>query len=229
MLNRLQSWGRFFTQSLSLVTKDSCPLCQRSTAQTFCSDCQHQLQRCQREPKWQRDQKLPIFAWGSYGGALKRSIAALKYHNHPELAVSMGSWMANAWMQQPEHQRAIVVPIPMHDRKQRERGFNQAELLAKSFCALTGLRLEANGLRRIRDTEAQFRLSSGDRSQNLKDAFCLGSPFSKRLPTHPVLLLDDIYTTGATARAAAQVLRSHGIRVQGIVVLARSERSNFSQ
>lgn len=112
----------------------------------------------------------------------------------------------------------------MHDRKLQERGFNQAHLLAKSFCAMTGLRLETNGLRRIRDTEAQFRLSNAARSQNLTDAFGLGSAFIERSSTQPVLLLDDIYTTGATARSAAQTLRSQGVRVHGIIVLAIADQ-----
>jgi ComF family protein len=147
----------------------------------------------------------------------------MKYHNHPELAVPLGGWMATAWRAQAEAKPGIVVPIPMHDAKRQQRGFNQADLLAASFCAMTGLTYKVHGLRRMRETEAQFRLSHTARVANLKDAFRLGTTFTKSPPTQSVLLLDDIYTTGATARSAAQTLRSHGIRVQGIIVLAIAE------
>jgi predicted amidophosphoribosyltransferase len=80
-------------------------------------------------------------------------------------------------------------------------------------------------LERNRATESQFRLSSRDRQENLQDAFTLGKAFLRQRPTQPVLLLDDIYTTGATAQSAAQTLRQHGIRVQGIIVLAQAGSS----
>jgi ComF family protein len=170
-----------------------------------------------------QQEHLPIFAWGSYSGALRRTIAVFKYENKPHLARPLGHWMADAWLKTPD--RVIpftVVPIPMHPDKQKQRGFNQAELLAEHFCEQTRLPLQAKGLERSRETTAQFQLSAGDRERNLADAFSLGAAFHKRPPTKAVLLLDDIYTTGATARSAAQTLRRHGIRVQGLIVLARA-------
>jgi len=170
---------------------------------------------------------------GGYHGALKQAIAALKYHDQPQLAIPLGGWMAAAWKPRAgAGNSAIVVPIPMHAAKQKERGFNQAELLAKQFCAMTGLPMQSQGLIRIRETTAQFRLAGTARSQNLKDAFGLGKAFEKKRPNRSVLLLDDIFTTGATAQSAAQTLRSQGIRVQGIVVLAiskyTSEKQNYN-
>jgi ComF family protein len=209
---------------LGLVFEATCPLCQRSTAQAFCLDCQRQVQRCQLTVAEQyQPTPLPLFAWGSYGGALKRTIAALKYENHPELARPLAHWMAQAWLASPVRtERAIVVPIPMHPDKKRKRGFNQAELLAQGFCDLTGLPLEPLGLERVRATEAQFKLSTNQRQENLADAFTPGSSLLRRPPAHSILLLDDIYTTGATLQSAAQTLRRRGIRVQGAIVLARA-------
>lgn len=232
-MSRLNSWSHACQQWLQLVIKSPCPLCQRPTSSAFCLDCQWQVQCCQlASPGWQpetpipAETPIPVFAWGSYQGALKRAIAALKYHHQPQLAVPLGTWMAATWKQQHRGRpAAIVVPIPMYAAKQRERGFNQAELLAKSFCALTGLPLAATGLIRQRSTVAQFQLSGADRAQNVQDAFALGQAFAQRSPPLPVLLFDDILTTGATVQSAAQTLRHHGIRVQGTVVLATSEFS----
>lgn len=112
----------------------------------------------------------------------------------------------------------------MHADKQRQRGFNQAELLARSFCQVTGLPLLAQGLVRNRTTEAQFHLSRSDREQNLANAFQIGKDLLHRPPGCSVLLLDDIYTTGATARAAAQALHQRQISVYGMVAVAKAEK-----
>lgn len=211
---------------VDLLLQAQCPLCQRSTASTFCQDCQRQVQRCQfPSPAWMPQAQLPVFAWGRYSSALRRAIAAFKYENKPHLSRPLGHWLASAWLSATDTATTFtIVPIPMHLSKERQRGFNQAELLAVHFCEQTRLPLQTKGLTRSRETTAQFQLAADDREQNLTDAFSLGTAFQKRSPSSPVLLLDDIYTTGATARSAAQTLRRHGIRVQGLIVLARSEK-----
>ena len=211
---------------VNLLLQAQCPLCQRTTADAFCQDCQRQVQRCQfPKPAWMQQEQLPVFAWGRYNGALRRTIAAFKYENKPHLSQPLAQWLAHAWLNATDHAATFtVVPIPMHPDKQRQRGFNQADLLATHFCDQTRLSLQAQGLARSRETTAQFELSATAREQNLADAFSLGAAFQKRSPTGSVLLLDDIYTTGATARSAAQTLRRHGIRVQGLIVLARAEQ-----
>jgi predicted amidophosphoribosyltransferase len=141
-------WAKTLVANLlGLVFKTACPLCQRPTSQNFCLYCQRQLQQCQLSVVQQYQlSPLPVFAWGSYNGALKRAIAALKYNNHPELARPLGHWLANAWLASSMRtESAIVVPIPMYPDKKRQRGFNQAELLAASFCELTRLPLEPLG------------------------------------------------------------------------------------
>ncbi len=105
----------------------------------------------------------------------------------------------------------------MHQDKQQERGFNQANLIAKSFGQQTGLPLNYS-LHRIKSTQAQFQLSPGDRQRNLQGAFKLVS--NHRLTGKSVLLIDDIYTTGATISAAQQVLQAAGIKVFGVAVAA---------
>jgi ComF family protein len=147
----------------------------------------------------------------------------MKYEGNPDLAEILGMWMAESWRSANASLDGIIVPIPMHLSKKRQRGFNQAELLAQHFCRITQLPIAVNGLNRDRATEAQFKLSSAEREQNLAEAFSIGKPFLQKPPSRPVWLLDDIYTTGATAISAAQTLRQHGIRVQGMIVLARTE------
>jgi ComF family protein len=178
------------------------------------------------EGEWSAE--LPLFSWGRYQESLKRSIAALKYHNQTQLAIPLGRWMAEVWHQTrndrpPQPARLTVIPIPLHDRKLKQRGFNQAALLAHSFCRYARLPLLDHGLVRVKATEAQFGLSKNDRSLNLTDAFQLGKPLKILTRSKPsILLLDDIFTTGATARSAAQILKQADISVYGMVVLARA-------
>jgi ComF family protein len=157
-------------------------------------------------------------AWGNYQGALKRTIAACKYQNHPELATHLGNLLGMAWLQcYPGQQQLRVIPIPLHVDKQRERGFNQAALIAQGFCRQTRFALDAS-LHRIKSTQAQFQLSPSDRQRNLQDAFQL-APHHK-LTGQLVLLIDDIYTTGATISAASQVLQASSVQVFGVAVAA---------
>lgn len=208
---------------LDLFLESGCSLCQRSTPGELCQGCQRQIQRCQgSDAQWQ--EPLPLFAWGMYGGALKRAIATLKYDNQPRLARPLGHWLAQAWLESVEkkmlRQQLTVVPIPMYAAKKQQRGYDQAELLAKHFCEFSGLPLQRRGLERVRATEAQFTLSATAREENLSDAFRLSKEFRCRRSS-AVLLLDDVYTTGATARSAMQTLHQHSIEVAGLVAIAK--------
>lgn len=220
--NWLNNWLGFAVESL-------CPLCQRSTARVFCPDCELQVWECQVssdpcQPQPTRAGKPLILAWGQYQGGLKRAIAALKYQNHPEIARPLGEWLAQTWQQSRQTARFTVVPIPMHVSKRKTRGFNQAELIARRFCDVTGLPLAAHGLERIQATQAQFQAgSASNRLQNLAGAFRVGAVFQKKRPCHPVLLIDDIYTTGATIQSATISLQKQGIPVAGVAVVARAK------
>jgi len=216
-------WIRLFEPLVNLVVERPCPLCDRPAAGEFCRDCARQIQGCQWDQLAAPGDGLAVFAWGRYGGTLKRAIAALKYEGQTHLAQPLGHWMGRAWLQANPAESLCVIPIPMHRDKEKKRGFNQAERLATHFCQITRLPLERQALLRIRATEAQFGLSAEQRAQNLAGAMQV-SPTWKPPRYRQVLLLDDIYTTGATVRAAAQVLQQEGIGVYGVMALARAER-----
>jgi ComF family protein len=207
----MQIWQTF----LNFFLKPPCPLCDRPTTDILCLYCQRQLLENQLK---QPQPHSNIFAWGDYNGGLKRTITACKYQDHPELATHLGNLLGTAWLQHyPERQELRVIPIPMHIDKQRERGFNQATLIAQSFCRQTRLPID-HSLQRIKATQAQFQLSPIDRQSNLQDAFQLTS--NHQLTGQAVLIIDDIYTTGATISAASQVLQNSGIKVFGVAVAA---------
>lgn len=203
----------------------------RDVPRDLCPDCYGRILACglPRQAQLDRQVSPPVFAWGRYDGGLKRAIAALKYDGRRQLATTLAQTMAVAWpiatAQTPLAQGAkswSIVPIPLHAKRYRERGFNQAEALAIAFADQLGWPILNQGLVRVKETQAQFVFKSDrDRSQNLANAFAIGPSLSRVATGRDLILFDDIYTSGATARAAIATLHAAGHRVRAIAVLAR--------
>jgi len=220
----MTTWKHSFNNFLNLFLQSHCPLCQRPTSGEFCPYCTKQLQKCQhKDPAALWKQPIPVFGWGIYGGVVKRAIAVMKYENQPQIARPLGQWLGEAWLlsnvSKSPQTPPLVIPIPLHPQKQKTRGYNQAALIAESFCQTTGLKLQINGLKRVQDTQAQFGLSVSERESNVSEAFAVGEELRRRRLKVPVLLVDDIYTTGATTRSAVQILHQDGIAVLGLAAV----------
>jgi competence protein ComFC len=119
----------------------------------------------------------------------------------------------------------VVIAIPMHWRKRWERGFNQAELLARPVAKRYGLKLARN-LRRNTFTPSQASLTEAQRRANANSAFSVRRPYE--IEGRRVLLIDDVFTTGATLRAAAATLKRAGAAHVSALTLARVDRRDFS-
>ena len=214
---------------LSLFLESHCPFCDRTTTDSVCEYClkklsSHQLSQSDRRKYWH---DTSLFAWGKYDGQLKRAIALLKYDNNPEIGSLLGKLLGHAWLNSGLNKslsQVTVVPIPLHQSKLKSRGFNQAEIIAKGFCQRSGYSLNSQALIRTRQTKAMFDLNPEERKKNLQQAFKLG----KKLPRHPVLLVDDLYTTGTTVRESATVLQQHEIEVVGVMAIAKAGNNTSS-
>jgi len=150
----------------------------------------------------------------------------MKYENRPEIALFLGQLLGGSWLLNSscKYQSPVVVPIPLHPDKMKVRGFNQAEIIARGFCHVTGMRLKPGGLIRIKYTQPQFAVGTYERQKNLTGAFDLGRDLANNYPHRPILLVDDIYTTGATAKSAIHTLDSYGMNVIGLATVAKSIR-----
>jgi ComF family protein len=159
-----------------------------------------------------------IRAWGSYEGALEVAIQALKYRGHHFLADPLSELLHEAWCDGFSIGADLAVPVPLHPARQRDRGYNQAALLARAFGRRTGVEIEPRLLRKLRNTPPQARRSRAERLTGLSRAF-LARPEVKGAE---VLLVDDVCTTGATLRACAAALRKGGATAVRALVLARA-------
>lgn len=169
-----------------------------------------------------------VAAVGPYEGGLAQAIRDLKYRRRRSLVPSLGQALAGAvagahpaaqpvTTATPDLARPVLVPVPLHPRRLRERGFNQSELLGWEVSRLLGWPLESQALLRVRATRRQARLGRSQREQNLNGAFAVRPGWAA--PGH-VVLIDDVYTTGATASACAEALVRAGARRVDIVTLA---------
>lgn len=169
-------------------------------------------------------------AHGLYRGTMRSLLHLLKYEGWAPVARRLGGLIAEQVAAIPElPQTMLVVPVPLFRARRKERGFNQAELLARAAMrSMRTLRPEWKGefapgvLTRQRATESQAGLSLNGRRRNLRGAFFVSDP--DRVWDRDVLLIDDIYTSGATARACSQVLRRAGAAGVWVATAARTQR-----
>jgi ComF family protein len=153
-------------------------------------------------------------AIGLYEGALRSIVHALKYEGRRSLAKPLGAMMRTRGADVLSD-ADLAVPVPLHPSRRRERGFNQAEDLARHV----GLPVVA-ALRRVRRTRPQAVLPAGRRHSNVKDAFATSKDFPLVLG-RVVVLIDDVSTTGATLDACALVLKESGAREVRALTAAR--------
>jgi ComF family protein len=149
--------------------------------------------------------------------ALAVAIQALKYRRRRIVAQTLGALLAERY---PYGQDALLVPVPLHPRRLRERGFNQALLLARVLGRRRGLPVASGALVRRRATRAQPGLAAPERRRNLCDAFAVASPATVR--DRHIVLVDDVLTTGATADACARVLLAAGATRVDVYTVGRA-------
>lgn len=169
-------------------------------------------------------------SYGLYEGRLREAILQLKFHGRERLGRRLGSLLFASWSALDETlpgDAPMLIPVPLHPVRRRERGFNQAQLLAQGLGrALTvsvsgrALPLETRCLRRARPTAPQLGLSLRARRENVRGVFVVDHP--ERVSERDIVLVDDVMTTGATLSACAAALKQAGARRVLAVTLARA-------
>ncbi|WP_375638719.1 ComF family protein [Bartonella sp. MF74HXZ] len=153
-------------------------------------------------------------------GLARALVTRLKYGDHIELASFMANWMMFAGREVIDD-CDVIIPIPLHFRRFWERRYNQSAELARYIAAAQKKLLKPSWLVRCRHTRPQVSLSSRERKLNVKNAFKVSHKVKKYLKGCSVLLIDDVFTTGATVTAAAAALKYAGARQVDVLTFSR--------
>jgi ComF family protein len=158
-------------------------------------------------------------ACGSYEGALRASILNLK--REPHVVSRLSSLMFALTRREPLNRANAIVPVPLHPEREQERGFNQAKLLARELARLSRLPLDEHSVIRCVHTERhRAGMDSKARRKSVANAFAIRHP--DLVAGRRVLLIDDVFTTGATVSACAEVLKEAGAQEVFVLTVARA-------
>lgn len=179
----------------------------------LCATCKGNLHH---EIKKSDEEKMSFFYCTHYSARAAQELVRLcKYHFLKPAGVMMGEMMGLAWQFEKERLPTIdaVIPLPLHSKRFAERGFNQAEIIAKKFGEIVGIPVRPNILVRVKMTQPQVDLKGDERMKNVANAFEVTRMFHGS-----ILLIDDVITTGATMREAMSAL--HCVGAQKVYGLA---------
>ena len=162
----------------------------------------------------------------SYSGVARRLVQALKYRDRTDLAPWMARWMLRAGSELMDD-ADVVVPVPLHRRRFFVRRFNQAAELARALSGLSGLEHAPEAVRRGKATRRQVGLGASEREDNVRGAFLVPAEREILVRGRRVLLVDDVFTTGATVSAVTRTLMKHGASAVDVLTFARVVPGDF--
>lgn len=222
-VSRLTWLGQLASSLVEVVFPPVCGRCRRLgnlicedcraeiglVGEPLCPSCGRQLEgpsqacpSCAERPLPLNQVRAPL----RYAEPTNTLIHQLKYEGYFALAGPLAAYMIAEW---PAWEMPVdlIVPIPLHPRRERRRGYNQSALLARHVAGAVGLPVDGDALRRNRHTRPQVELNPRERHENVQGAF---SAEPARVSGRSVLLIDDVFTTGATMSAAAEALVAAG-------------------
>lgn len=191
--------------NLEWVKEPKCQKCGKPLSEDdeYCLDCM------KRKSTFEKGYGVFV-----YNSSMQESIGKFKYHGRQEygkfyaeeMYKEYGEWIKTIGIQ-------AIIPVPIHKRRCRKRGYNQAEIIAQELGKLSGIPVLENFLLRIKDTLPQKELSDRERKENLYQAFQVrtGGARLNQIPKC-VILIDDIYTTGSTLEECSKVLKNVGVK-----------------
>jgi len=237
-----EAWRQWVTAALDLVFPPLCPVCDgilgAGRRDPLCGACWEGFERI--APPWCRScgaplgieglcgacrSRRPRFAYARaavlYGDLVREAIHAFKFGGRRGLATPLGDLLAGLGLSAlPGAVPDALVPVPLHPRRARERGYDQALLLARRLERAWGVPMVADALVRAVPTQPQTDLDAAARRRNVRDAFAVRRP--ELIAGRHVVLVDDVLTTGATAGECARSLYRAGAAAVGVLTVARA-------
>lgn len=215
-------------QSDGIGWMDEHPLCDACKYQLlpieppFCQLCGRHLEQPGRCPECERETSFVLSrSYGPYRGVLRDLLHRYKFSREVELLSVLSPCLNEAWDRHMAHFPIdLLVPVPIHPNRLRERGYNQAERLAVSLSSYTNLPWYPV-LQRTLHLKGQVTRSRRERLQALLEAYTVNPLYENEIRNKTILLVDDIYTTGSTAEACAYALQSAGADQVYVITVAR--------
>ena len=231
---------------LDLIFPPRCEVCNTLGAEAFCDTCRAQvipmdepycrlcghllqLSEARQTLCVSCREKPPRFdgarTVGLHTGTLRRAVLNFKFENRRQLQEPLGQLLADRFARELETEGGLpwklveaLVPVPLHPKRRAWRGFDQALYLAQAMSARCGVPVVSDGMVRVRPTTPQVELSPQERHENVRKAF---APVGEVLRGRNILLIDDVYTTGATASEAARAAKTGGARHVYVLTISR--------
>jgi competence protein ComFC len=188
----------------------------------ICSDCWNAIPSLTKDHSLFQEIRTKLLADGCIGdlvscfvfekeGPFQHMAHALKYKEYKSFGVEMGEHIGEL-IRKWNIETDIIIPIPLHRIKHRERGYNQSEIITQGIAAVIGKPVIVDVIRRTRHTQTQTKLNLEERNKNMKDAFKTLPGASKKLYGKTCLLVDDVITTGATTNSCAKEILAAGAK-----------------
>ncbi len=173
----------------------------------MCSECYNEMEHLPVKVNRIIDGKN-VYCAGIYEKNLQKLIRGLKYHNQSDLAYYLAKFMTEYWEEVTDDKDFQVVPVPIYEKRKKQRKYNHMELVGEEFARIMGYNYNSDLIKRIKDTKPQYNLKKPQRMENLKDAF---EVYPQKLKQGKILLIDDICTTGSTFEEMITELKNNGI------------------
>lgn len=154
---------------------------------------------------------VDIYSATIYDGIIKTLVKDLKYYKKKKLAIIQAQIMFEYWQQLNIKDEFVILPVPIHPHRLKERKYNHMDLVAIEFSKLTGFDVNKNFLLRIKDTEKQFKLNKRERIQNIRNAFDIDKEVELSKEKN-ILVIDDITSTGITLEEIIKLLKKNGYK-----------------
>lgn len=201
------------TQILDLLFPPKCEVCGSFCDTALCRECSQKITYL--------SPSIFIHSVGEYEGVLKKAIKRFKFNRSRRLAEPLG-WLMAKYLNRHlwKNSLDLIIPVPLHKKRLAERGFNQSELLAFKITEICGIPAVAGLLLRKLDTPPQFNLPRQKRLYNVAGAFEVSG--GELIKDKNILLVDDIYTTGATVAECTKTLKTAGAQSVCILTLSRA-------
>ncbi|MDP2301061.1 MAG: ComF family protein [Ignavibacteria bacterium] len=210
------------SSTLDVILPRTCPGCSVKllpTEKILCVDClndltpAHESNITEEFTKHFEETKLITGLFSMFlfekGEAIQKLLFSIKYERRFSSAFYMGELLGEALLQyRAEWEYDLILPVPLHKVRLIERGFNQANYIAKGISSIVGVKSSKDILYRKRYTDTQTKKDKEERKKNVQDAFKIKSAIE--IENKNILLVDDVITTGSTINAAAGVLKLHG-------------------